>query len=731
MSRGSKMMVISDPQVTYVRSILSGWVQDTVNRINGLSDDFFQFLDWVLKDSTPLLESILARGKKMRNRDIAQGLERLRENMDEGEDFSTRHTLEHLCAHHPAFDRMVREEVTTALQDIRKDVVTDKTFTEARRRMTDFFGLDANCQTLCEALYIFECFRDVDHFYNDAREYRNLRFLGYLLNMPVADIRQAVDRLEQCGLVEVPRHHGDITLPACSMQLWDSETFDSSRLFGQPMEGDCLALKEFHIKPRLVSHAKKLMSQKDDAPVHILLYGAPGTGKTTFARSLAKACGVRAWSVNSRDRGEDSERARRAALMACLNMAGGLNGESGGDFVVVDEAERMLDTSGLFENTKDKAWLNALLERRNQRIVWITNEVGHIDPAVRRRFSLAVHFDKLGFKERCNVWQRVLEKQQATKLMDKEDISRLALRYPAEAAIISDSVAQARRLYPRKAAFTRAVELLLDSQERLQCNGRKKKGSRKAVSDFSVEGVCSKDSVHELLDRCRRIDKAMHENRDLRPGCGTMLFYGPPGTGKTALARHIAATLGRDCLVKRASDLMSKYVGESEQLIAGAFRDAERQGAVLVIDEADSFIYSRDIAQRSWESTMVNEFLTALEECRSFCVCTTNRRDQLDAAAIRRFAHKLEFTYAGEEQILALYKKLLEPLCPGEALSEAQKERLLKLDRLTPGDFHTVRSQFDPLYVDPACVNHDKLVSALAREQEQKLDVVDKGRVGF
>ena len=156
------------------------------------------------------------------------------------------------------------------------------------------------------------------------------------------------------------------------------------------------------------------------------------------------------------------------------------------------------------------------------------------------------------------------------------------------------------------------------------------------------------------MERCRRADAAMRRAKDtkaeLEGGCATMLFYGPPGTGKTALARHIAKTLGRECLVKRASDLLNCYVGNTEKNIARAFREAEKKEAVLVIDEADTFIFSRDTAQRSWETSQVNEFLTNLEECRCFCICTTNRLDDLDSAALRRFSYKVEFTWAKQSR---------------------------------------------------------------------------------
>lgn len=167
----------------------------------------------------------------------------------------------------------------------------------------------------------------------------------------------------------------------------------------------------------------------------------------------------------------------------------------------------------------------------------------------------------------------------------------------------------------------------------------------------------------------------------------------------------------------------------TEQNIARAFEKAEDEGSVLVIDEADTFLYSRDMAQRSWETSAVNEFLTALENSRCFCICTTNHKTNMDAAAMRRFSHKVAFVYARPEQVSALYAALLAPLC-GTPLPTGLERRLCALRHLTPGDFRAVHGQFDPLYVDPKGVTHERLVDALAREVALKNEDVSNA-IGF
>src|SRR6185312_6636950 len=126
-------------------------------------------------------------------------------------------------------------------------------------------------------------------------------------------------------------------------------------------------------------------------------------------------------------------------------------------------------------------------------------------------------------------------------------------------------------------------------------------------------------------------------------GHGTLCFYGAPGTGKTALAEHIAKAIGRPLIIKQASDLMSKYVGETEQNMAAMFKEAEAEKAVLLLDEADSFLQDRRGAQRTYEVTEVNEMLQGMERYNGIFICTTNLLDRIDQAALRRFTFKLKF----------------------------------------------------------------------------------------
>ncbi|WP_305214838.1 ATP-binding protein, partial [Klebsiella pneumoniae] len=73
------------------------------------------------------------------------------------------------------------------------------------------------------------------------------------------------------------------------------------------------------------------------------------------------------------------------------------------------------------------------------------------------------------------------------------------------------------------------------------------------------------------------------------------------------------------------------------------FDTAQTEGAVLLLDEADSFLRSRKHAERNYEVSEVNEMLAGMERFHGLFICTTNLFDDLDEAALRRFAFKIRF----------------------------------------------------------------------------------------
>jgi SpoVK/Ycf46/Vps4 family AAA+-type ATPase len=161
--------------------------------------------------------------------------------------------------------------------------------------------------------------------------------------------------------------------------------------------------------------------------------------------------------------------------------------------------------------------------------------------------------------------------------------------------------------------------------------------------------------------------------------------------------------------------------------MAGMFREAENEKAVLLLDEADSFLQDRRGAQRTYEVTEVNEMLQGMERFNGIFVCTTNLMDRIDQAALRRFTFKIRFkplTAAQRE------KMFVTEALGGDAslLTDDVRGRLGKLEQLCPGDFAAVKRQVDIL---AAQFSIAEFLEQLEAEHRIKPEVRESRNIGF
>lgn len=690
------------------------------------NQNFFEVLEFLLDDLRSLMKEIIETVKSSPKSSERKNALKVLARTQEWDKSDAVRCFDDILHELPEITGIFRTCLMRRLSDLMKETPYDlQNFMRARRHLKKLFLLNDTMLNVFEFIYIVNNARDTECYLERDIEIwknQNRNITAEMLGMKTSELNEALRNLLSYGLIEDCRASYEVDsdiLPICETP----DVHDISRLFCSPLKGKTLPLDMFSISEGDLNYVKKLLTSKMKAPINIMLYGPPGTGKTTFVRSLAKALGMKAFTVNAQDKGS-----RRAALVACINIAS----KHKNSFVLVDEAENLLDANRF--QCDGKAWLNSFLERYDNKIIWVTNNVSSINPAVKRRFSFSVYFGNLGKRERGFLFRDVIHEHKAERYFDDIQILNLAKNYEVSAGVIDSAVKNAKALRYGKNDFVRAVESSLNAYSRFMHNGSEDvKRNLEVPEGFVTEGITLEGSLDTLMLRCRRADSAMREAAEtgnlLSGGCAAMLFYGPPGTGKTALAKYIAHELERECFIVRASDLLDCYVGMTEKKIAGAFSHAEKEGAVLVIDEADTFLYSRDNALRSWEVSEVNEFLTNLEECRCFCICTTNRFKELDSAALRRFSYKVPFTWAKPSQILALYDSLLSPLCDSEIDSETEKE-LLSLKRLTTGDFHSVRVQFSSFFSDDRTATHEQILSALKREESLKARYIERD-IGF
>ncbi len=151
----------------------------------------------------------------------------------------------------------------------------------------------------------------------------------------------------------------------------------------------------------------------------------------------------------------------------------------------------------------------------------------------------------------------------------------------------------------------------------------------------------------------------------------TALFWGPSGTGKSLAAAIIASELDLDLHVVDLSRVVSKWLGETERHLRAVFDAAEASGAVLLFDEADALFGARGEVRDShdrYANMEVSYLLQRMEQHRGLAILTTNMRDAIDPAFLRRIRFVVEFTHPGPTERLRLWQTSFPPGAPCEAI---------------------------------------------------------------
>jgi len=456
----------------------------------------------------------------------------------------------------------------------------------------------------------------------------------------------------------------------------------------------------------ITAYLRQAMSERR-VGTNFLIAGVPGCGKTEFVRGVASSLGHPLFEVATEDR--DGDALKGDTRFRSYRLSQAILSRGGQHLICFDEVEDVFrqkqEEQGLERGNPSgqKGWINRTLETNPVPAFWVTNSI-NIDPAFLRRFDYVL---QMGIPPRSSR-AKVLNDYLVELSLDLSTKASLANNEHLTPAIVERAAKVLKAVHAEDPSINldKALARIVGNTLEAQGVSREAKVSVQHLTTYRPELLNADCDLIELKAGL------------VKHGSGRLCLYGPPGTGKTAYGHYLAEALDRPLLVKRASDLQSKWVGGTEKNLAAMFQEASQEKAVLILDEADGFLRERRGAERSWEVSQVNEMLMQMETFDGVFIASTNLMEHLDTAALRRFDLKIEFRYLKPEGAWALFQDTASSL--GLDVEESDRLKLGRVRNLSPGDFANVMRQSRLRPIKSAAQLLDQLKAEVALKPESR-----------
>ena len=391
----------------------------------------------------------------------------------------------------------------------------------------------------------------------------------------------------------------------------------------------------------------------------ILLYGPPGCGKTLLAKVLASESDANIYSINGPEimnkyYGETEARLRDIFKEAKDNSP---------SIIFIDEIDAIAPKREEVYGDVEKrvvaqllALMDGLTERGNVVVLGATNRPDSVDPALRRpgRFDREVEISVPNADGRLEILQIHTRGMPLGKDIELKNLASELHGYTGAdiKSLCREAAIKAIRRYlpeidleseriPSKMLQSMEIKLrdFYDSMhEVIPTAMREFYVERAKVWWKDVGGLkhAKKTLQDNLIRAINNPDKFV--KMGVKPPKGA-LFYGPPGCGKTLLARSLAAESGANMILVRGTEILSKWVGESEKAIREIFRKAKASApCIIIFDELDSLAKIKTSEESKIRETVISQLLTEMEDAttsRIVVIGITNRPDMIDNAILR------------------------------------------------------------------------------------------------
>ena len=454
-----------------------------------------------------------------------------------------------------------------------------------------------------------------------------------------------------------------------------------------------------------------------EPPRGVLLYGAPGTGKTLLAKAVANESEANFIDISgpelvSKYVGESEER-----LRGIFNEAK----EKSPTIIFMDEIDAIAPKREEATNEVERRMVSQLLAlmdgmgaRGQVIVIGATNRPDAIDPALRRpgRFDREIEIGVPDRNAREQILQIHTKNMPLAQDVDVKELANITHGYTGAdltALVREAAMATLRRILPKLPNKKSVPNELLMSLSVTKSDFMDAFSSilPSALREVFVERPnVHWEDVGGLQNVKRDLKEAVElpikhpevfEKMGIRPVRGILLI-GPPGTGKTLLARAVATERESNFIAIKGPEFLSKYVGESEKAVREIFRKAKMAApCIIFIDEIDAVAYARggDASDSLVTARVVDTLLTEMDGLQDLknvvVIAATNRPDIIDPALLRpgRFDKIIELPMPGEEtrfEILKVHTKRMPLAKDGVELKEHEREAMLKeLAKVTEG----------------------------------------------
>lgn len=518
-----------------------------------------------------------------------------------------------------------------------------------------------------------------NHLYYTTNKHNLL--ISSALNMGLVEIEIATLAISKTGLFPHPCNEV-LSILYLPKALVDNVVSIDARNFKELVSG-CfevlprseLSLNDYpHLNLNYLTEFMKQAVKQGTPSVNLLIYGDTGVGKTELSKLLAQHCNSNLITVKAQG---EMYQVKKDELTSELNTATlriqhygllqAMLANESRSLLLIDECEDIFEIP--FRGHKvSKDRLNGLLNNSNiVPTIWICNDISNIEPSCLRRFSYILQVQTPPKKE---ILKKLLKNLRVSPAF-KESLSQIEGLAPAH---VNQAANVARLINITGKKAENCIEEHI-SQNLTACGLTMSKPRYQAEIPFDKQFINIKgdmNSIDELIKAVTTFDATR------------ALLFGVPGTGKTALVNHLAECLEQELITVKCSDVLGKYVGESEKNVARIFKQAQQQNAILFLDEVDSLLSSRSSLGNQYERQLVNEFLQQIEQSELTIFAATNHAQMLDSAVLRRFDFKLTLTYLNQQQVLKLYQEVVGNISP------TQKQQLMQMKQLTAGDFAIV-----------------------------------------